>query len=245
MLLKKKPLTSNDVNFKIKKDKHWFTPFKLKRYNPDYTMTLKSAPMVASEYVNKSIGVTRTLDPHKDSLRLGFRRDEDLVIHWYFYQYLSEGTRGITEIEDLTDIESVTVSFEKSPYGLKMKVSHEKITVSMNVKWTPKWMTHFYWGGDEFPNTTDSFWVETNIDYDSPLLSYYNALYLSSPLLATLVPLLAIFLLLVTIGQFSDITAVIVSLCCILSIPVYLLRNNINLQKWAMATKALLKRIKP
>ena len=101
-------------NVAIKKGKNWFTKARLRKFNPSYVYHLEKAPMIESEHVNKAVGISSHLTVHKNSIRVGWRRDNELIIHWYVYSYIN-GERYIKEIEWLKGQEEMLVSFQIKP----------------------------------------------------------------------------------------------------------------------------------
>ena len=195
-------LKSNQVyehNLGITKGRNWFNKATLRRFDPLTWWHLLKAPMVASTYINKAVGVTEKLNPHKNSVRLGWRRDDDLVIHWYLYAY-NQGTRSIVPLEVFRGMEELFVRFKTiedpnvSPTNeLALEISmpnNPAYTQTIIIPFRPKWLTSFYWGGEPFPNQADSFWYKSNLNGRSKIASFVDTAFSYSPLLASVVPAL-------------------------------------------------------
>lgn len=243
------------LSLTIERGEHWFKPVRPRKFKEEYVYVLKSAPMVHSAFINKAVGISESINPHKNSIRIGWRRDKDLIIHWYRYEY-KNGVREIQEIEEFKGTEEIKVQFKwieeaDSPGFIKEGTKQLGIEISTlqseerkfyrrYVFWQPKWMTHFYWGGSTpFPNSKDSFWIETNVDYSDIIGSYYAAWMSISPLTASVIPLLAIFLIDVAIAQFSSTLAVLFIILVLAIFLGYILRNKFNYERWFLYLKSL------
>ncbi len=262
------------LSLTIERGEHWFKPIRPRRFREEYVYVLKSAPMVHSAFINKAVGISESINPHKNSIRVGWRRDKDLVIHWYYYIYHNRERRFI-ELENFKGKEEITVRFKYditipdydkmnnpnnsllrgTDHGIQssnavyitkkvptigVHIEADDITDAHSLWFIPKWMTHFFWGGSTpFPNSKDSFWIETNVDYSDIIGSYYAAWMSISPLTASVIPLLAIFLIDVAIAQFSSTLAVLFIILVLAIFLGYILRNKFNYERWFLYLKSL------
>lgn len=250
----------NTYNIAIQKGKNWFTKAGLRKFRMDRWYDLVRAPMVASDYINKAVGVSRKINPHKDSVRLGWRRDEDLKIHWYVYSYIN-GTRSWQEIEWFAGEERILVTFQMIPtkdlvienqmqdanmgLGMVLSVPNDSLKKQyIHIPFKPKWFTNFYWGGEGFPNKADSYWLNTNQETDSAIVSMYNTAFSTWPLPTSILTLLAILLGIVGLNALNTVLAVVCSILGLTTFLLFILRNFVNYERWLLSIQDFYNRMR-
>lgn len=134
-------------------------------------MTLNDSMAVPSAYVNKLYGISSTMNPHKRSIRLGWRFNaETLLFDLYLYTY-KDGHRDIRPAVSVPVGTELAFSFINDGEDMEMVVyditsGDAIITSSMKRKkngkkaFLPAVLTHPYWGGIEQAPQRMSFIAE-------------------------------------------------------------------------------------
>lgn len=184
----------------LKKGDHWFLPLKL-AFTKNKTIEFKftDAMKVPSSYFNKLFGLSASLNPHKRSVRLGFRYRPDIDKFELVAYCRVDGELETNLVEPVfvTADQIVKIELRSNRQFMRMVVTTDNkedlIDVSIfknehgsRLRFNESWLTHPFWGGVESAPQNMSFYQKGYMDNKVN----FRTLMSGKPLLTSIVTML-------------------------------------------------------